>query len=430
VKLLARTNLYYILFSIVTYFIVAGSFYVVVEYLIYQEVDQRLIVERRDFEHFIDQHGYWEESCYFVEDKITLKPLSGSLEAASLPMFKDTVLYNRYNNEPVPFREYSFVNMIGDGEYRVSIRKSLIESRYLLEVITVVMLILLSVGLSLLFLFQRRIAQRIWQPFNDTLSKAKSFDVHEGRGLTLPAEQIFEFNELNSSLSRMTDKIASDYRSLKEFTENASHEIQTPLALINTRIEGLIQDKGFTDQQMAWIQDIHEAAIRLSKLNQALLLLAKIENGQFYEKEKIDLGEVVSNKLTEMEEIFQLRALKVSYNKRSPFIVEMHPLLAEVIVTNLLNNAVKHNITQGGTIDIAVDENRLTIANPGELLTVPPESLFGRFKKQQSNSSSLGLGLAIVRKVSVTHHLRVSYRFDQMKHTLTIDHEKVFPEIF
>jgi signal transduction histidine kinase len=108
----------------------------------------------------------------------------------------------------------------------------------------------------------------------------------------------------------------------------------------------------------------------------------------------------------------------------------MHPLLAEVIVTNLLNNAVKHNITQGGTIDIAVDENRLTIANPGELLTVPPESLFGRFKKQQSNSSSLGLGLAIVRKVSVTHHLRVSYRFDQMKHTLTIDHEKVFPEIF
>jgi len=420
VKLLARTNLYYILFSVVTYFIVAGSFYVVVEYLIYQEVDQRLMVERRDFEHFIQQHGYWEESCYFVEDKITLKPLSGSREAALLPIFKDTVLYNRYNNEPVPFREYSFVNLIGDGEYRVSIRKSLIESRYLLEVITVVMLILLSVGLSLLFLFQRRISQRIWQPFNDTLSKAKSFDVHEGQGLTLPAEQIFEFNELNTSLTKMTDKIASDYRSLKEFTENASHEIQTPLALINSRVEGLIQDKGLSDRQMRWIQDIHESTIRLSKLNQALLLLAKIENGQFYEKEPIDLGALVSHKLVEMEEIFQLRTLTVSLSQATPFVVEMNPLLAEVLVTNLLGNAVKHNIAQGGMIDIAVDGSGLRIANTGDPLTVPPESLFERFKKQHTHSSSLGLGLAIVRKICLVHDLRISYRFEQSKHLLEV----------
>jgi len=420
VKLLARTNLYYILFSVVTYFIVAGSFYVVVEYLIYQEVDQRLMVERRDFEHFIRQHGYWEESCYFVEDKITLKPLSGSGEAALLPIFKDTVLYNRYNNEPVPFREYSFVNLIGDGEYRVSIRKSLIESRYLLEVITVVMLILLSVGLSLLFLFQRRISQRIWQPFNDTLSKAKSFDVHEGHGLTLPAEQIFEFNELNTSLTKMTDKIASDYRSLKEFTENASHEIQTPLALINSRVEGLIQDKGLSGRQMRWIQDIHESTIRLSKLNQALLLLAKIENGQFYEKEPIDLGALVSHKLVEMEEIFQLRTLTVSLSQATPFVVEMNPLLAEVLVTNLLGNAVKHNIAQGGMIDIAVDGSGLRIANTGDPLTVPPESLFERFKKQHTHSSSLGLGLAIVRKICLVHDLRISYRFEQSKHLLEV----------
>ena len=420
-KLLARTNVYYILFSVVTYFIVAGSFYVVVEYLIYQEVDQRLMVERRDFEHFIAQHGYWEESCYFVEDKITLKPLSGGKEAASLPIFKDTVLYNRYNNEPVPFREYSFANLIGDGEYRVSIRKSLIESRYLLEVITVVMLILLSVGLSLLFLFQRRLSQQIWQPFNETLSKAKLFDVNEGKGLTLPAEQIFEFNELNSSLTKMTDKIASDYRSLKEFTENASHEIQTPLALINTRIEGLIQDKGLTDQQMRWIQDIHESTIRLSKLNQALLLLAKIENGQFYDKEKIDLREVVSHKLVETEELFQLRALTVVYDRAAPFVIDMHPLLAEVLVTNLLNNAVKHNLGQGGTIDITVDGSRLTIANTGEPLTVAPESLFERFKKQQANSSSLGLGLAIVRKICLVHDLTISYRFEDSRHVLVVN---------
>jgi signal transduction histidine kinase len=420
VKLLARTNLYYIFFSVVTYFIVAGSFYMVVEYLIYQEVDERLVVERRDFEHFIARHGYWEESCYFVEDKITLRPVEAGMSVASLPVFKDTVLYNRYNNELVPFREYSFVNIIGDGEYKVSIRKSLIESRYLLEVITVVMLILLSVGLSLLFLFQRRISQQIWKPFYDSLSRAKSFDVNEGKGLLLPSEQIFEFNELNSSLSKMTDKIASDYRSLKEFTENASHEIQTPLALINSRVEGLIQDKTLSDRHVAWIQDIHESAIRLSKLNQALLLLAKIENGQFYETERLDLREVVSNKLAEMEEIFQLKALTVTFHNASSFLVDMPPLLAEILVTNLLNNAVKHNQHEAGTIEIAVNSHSLVVTNTGEPLTVDPETLFGRFKKQQSASGSLGLGLAIVRNIANAYRLEVSYHTAGNKHTLSV----------
>ena len=417
-KLLARTNRYYIFFSIITYAIVAGSFYIVVEYLIYKEVDQRLEVERKDFEHFIETHGYWDESCYFVEDKISLEPTS--LLVPATPSFRDTLMINRYSNELVPFREYRFFNKFGDRAYLVSIRKSLIESNELLQFITVVMLVALSVGLLLLYWFQVRISKTIWQPFYDTLSKAKSFDVNEGGGLTLPDEDIHEFTELNSSLTKMTSKIADDYRNLKEFTENASHEIQTPLALINSRIEELIQAKNLSGENMRWIQDIHESTMRLSRLNQALLLLTRIENRQFHDIEELDLSAIVDKRLSELEEVFSHKSITVTHEKRGPFVVNINPALADVLVTNLLNNAVKHNITLNGRISILSDNSQLIFANTGPALTVPPHELFERFRKQHATSGSLGLGLAIVKTICTVYHLEIDYSMNADMHTIVI----------
>jgi hypothetical protein len=154
-KLLGRTNLFYVAFSLVTYAVIAGSFYVLVERSIYQEVEDRLRVERRDFEHFVRLHGVWEESCYFVEDKITLLSVSDTL--STLVSFKDTLMDNRFNRQLIPFREHTFYSAVGNGLYKVSIRKSLIESKSLLKSITITMLVTLSVGLLLLYLFQRRV---------------------------------------------------------------------------------------------------------------------------------------------------------------------------------------------------------------------------------------------------------------------------------
>lgn len=417
-KLLARTNRYYILFSIITFAIVTGSFYVVVEYLIYKEVDERLEVERKDFEHFIDTHGYWDESCYFVEDKINLKAVENDLGRA--PYFHDTVLYNRYSNELDPFREYRFINRLEGKAYEVSIRKSLIESNQLLQFITTVMLIALAIGLSLLYWFQITISQKIWRPFYDTLSKAKTFDVNQGKGLTLPKDDIHEFTELNSSLTKMTTKIADDYRNLKEFTENASHEIQTPLALINSRIEELIQAKDMSAETMRWIQDIHESTMRLSRLNHALLLLTKIENGQFHDKEAFNLSKLVETRLVEMDEIFSHKGISVEQKIDNAFIIEIHPVLAEVLVTNLLSNAVRHNLPQNGRLVVQSTAASLLIANTGPALTMPPNELFERFKKQNVGSGSLGLGLAIVKKICVAYQLDINYEFNDSLHSIRI----------
>lgn len=416
-KLLSRTNFYYIFFSVITYIIISGSFYLVVERMIYSEVEERLKVERKDFEQFIVTHGIWDESCYFVENKISLKSVSDTLSAVT--SFKDTLLYNRYSQQLVPFREHSFYSKVGPALYKVSIRKSLIESNKLLKFITITMLLSLSIGLLLLFIFQRRISKKLWQPFYDTLSKAKAFEVNEGKGLDLQQQDIFEFNELNSELVKMTDKISSDYKSLKEFTENASHEIQTPLAMINSRVESLIQEKDFKRHQMGWIQDIHESTLRLSKLNHALLLLSKIDNGQFYEQEKIEIGKLAVGKLMAFDEIFNLKDLAVEYHKDSDLVVTMNYTLADILISNLINNAIKHNFN-GGKINVTVSDSRLIIKNTGEPLNVDPQTLFERFKKQNQSSGSLGLGLAIVKKICELYNIRVNYSFEDGFHSMTI----------
>ena len=416
-KLLSRTNLYYIFFSIITYIIISGSFYLVVERMIYSEVEERLFVERKDFEHFIEAHGVWEESCYFVENKISLKAVTDTL--ASFASFKDTLLFNRYNEQFVPFREHSFYSKIGPNLYKVSIRKSLIESNKLLKFITITMLLSLSVGLLLLFLFQRRISKTLWQPFYETLSKAKSFEVNDGAGLVLQKQDIFEFNELNTELEKMTDKISRDYKNLKEFTENASHEIQTPLAMINSRVESLIQEKDFKRHQMGWIQDIHESTLRLSKLNHALLLLSKIDNGQFYEQENIELSKIVVTKLTAFDEIFNLKNLAVEFHKGSDISLMMNQTLADILVTNLINNAIKHNYN-GGKIQVTISSTQFTIKNTGDPLLVDPKTLFERFKKQNQSSSSLGLGLAIVKKICELYNMSVDYSYAGGFHSMTI----------
>jgi signal transduction histidine kinase len=243
--------------------------------------------------------------------------------------------------------------------------------------------------------------------------------VNDGKALDLQRQDIFEFNELNKELVKMTDKITRDYKSLKEFTENASHEIQTPLAMINSRVESLIQEKDFKQHQMGWIQDIHESTLRLSKLNHALLLLSKIDNGQFYEHEDIEIGKLLVSKLMAFDEIFNLKDLAVEYHKTSDLTIEMNNTLADILITNLINNAIKHNF-KGGKIHVTVSEDQFTIRNTGEPLSVDPETLFERFKKQNQSSGSLGLGLAIVKKICELYNMQIKYTFSGEFHSMTI----------
>jgi len=217
----------------------------------------------------------------------------------------------------------------------------------------------------------------------------------------------------------MSNSVLKDYEALKSFTENASHEIQTPLAVINSKIELLMQSENFSEPQMRHIQHIQEEVSRLSKLNQSLLLLTKIDNQQFKDHERVDIANIITRQLDNYEELMAAKEITLTKNIAGESFVMMNKTMAEILVSNLIINAIKHNI-KNGTIEISADENQFTVKNTGATLSTNPGELFERFKKDKVNSESLGLGLSIVKKIADQYHFKTGYHYTNGLHTVSV----------
>ena len=406
-KLLNKTNRIYLAFSLVIYLLTAIAFYQIIRLVIYDEVENRLRVEKRDFQTYVRAHNAWSNIPYFVENKIEITPVNSN--STRQEEFSDTLILNRYDNELSPFRQLTFYQSIQGVVHRVEIRKSLIQTYRLIEVMTLAMMLFLGLLLVGTFWFQNKLSGRLWHPFYDTLSRIKGFDLSSGTSLALDKPEITEFRELNDVLQKMADKMQQDYRSLKEFTENASHEMQTPLALINAKVEQLIQNEQLTEIQTHWVDSIYHASRRISRLNQGLLLLAKIENKQFNDSQSIDLSILLSEKLADMEEVLTFKKLSVNIQTIAPFDVVLPQALADILVTNLVNNAIKHN-QPTGQIELVSTADQLYLSNTGGVLKSSPERLFERFKKESASPDSVGLGLSIIRQIGNSYGLTISYQ--------------------
>ncbi|KAA0989876.1 sensor histidine kinase [Dyadobacter aurulentus] len=405
-KLLEKTSRIYLLASLFIYLAVGIAFYWIITFMIYDEVESRLMVEKRDFETYLRSNNTWTNNSYFVENKIEVVPVFGKFENKTA--FTDTLIYNRYEESMDPFRQLTFYTLIGGSPYRVAIRKSIVESYKLIEAISAAMITFLALLMVGMFFFQRNLSGKLWRPFYGSLARIKDFDWTKNSKLEFESSEISEFNELNEVMVKMASKMQHDYKSLREFTENASHEIQTPLALINARVEQFIQSRDLSENQTHWIEEIYHAARRMSRLNQGLLLLAKIENQQFAEQKKLNLTVLVQDKLKDYEDILNHKRITVHIKEEGSFHWVMSPTLADIFLSNLLSNAIRHNYI-GGTLNIESGPDLLSISNTGANLNIDPERLFERFKKESGSPESLGLGLAIVKEICDSCGLHIAY---------------------
>jgi len=217
----------------------------------------------------------------------------------------------------------------------------------------------------------------------------------------------------------MTRKMRDDYLNLKEFSENASHEIQTPLAVIRSKTDLLMQQKNLKKDSINLVKSINEATTRLFKLNQGLLLISKISNQVFHEKKMVSLKRIVENGLENYKEIMELKNIRISIDGKDEALVEMNEVLAEVLISNLLSNAVRFNIN-GGFIKCHIDNKFITLTNTGLSMTNNPEDLFRRFHKNSENPQSVGLGLSIVRKITESYGMLITYTCSDNIHELKL----------
>lgn len=297
---------------------------------------------------------------------------------------------------------YDFIaepDEIADG-----IRKSLIA-------ILILLLILMTLA-------SRLISNRILAPFHQAVQAIKSFNLKRQDPIKLISTQTAEFKELNHFLEKMTIKAVDDYRILKEFSENASHEIQTPLAIIRGKLE-LLMETEINEEQASYIMAIHNAVQKLSSVNYSLVLLAKLENQEYTTTEQIDFSTVTENSKAFFQELMAVKSIRLETYIEAYVDLAIHPFLADILVNNLISNAIRHNIPNGA-IRITLSKQSLVVENTGNPPDVPTEELFKRFRKNNQSSDSTGLGLSIVKQICDLCHFTVHYTYADGLHTVEV----------
>jgi signal transduction histidine kinase len=248
----------------------------------------------------------------------------------------------------------------------------------------------------------------------------EEFDIDEPNKVDFKESSFPVFNELNEYLIELIDRIRMDYQANKQFTQNASHELQTPLAIIKGHIELLLQSPNIGEKEIESLAIVLQNTNRLSKINSALILLSKIEHHRFIDTEMVDFTQKTNEVLQNFKDLIHIRDLKLKMDCQGRFEVEISTTLAEILIANLVQNAIRHN-TDKGFIDIKITADRYTISNPGKLLDVKPEALFKRFLRKSDAEESLGLGLSIVQRICEHSELKISYIHQKGLHSLQIE---------
>jgi signal transduction histidine kinase len=218
----------------------------------------------------------------------------------------------------------------------------------------------------------------------------------------------------------MTNKLHTDFLQQKEFTENASHEMQTPLAVVKANLSLLFQSPNLKEEEMNQLQSIENTIKKLTALNKALILLSKIENHQFNESVAVDFNDKIKSIIKHNQELLDSKNIVLEIQFDNELIIPFNTTLADVLITNLLQNAIRHNII-GGRIHILIKDQSVIISNSGEPLSVREDELFVRFKKNDASKDSLGLGLSIVNSIASLYNIKVSYLYLSNKHTFTLN---------
>ena len=264
----------------------------------------------------------------------------------------------------------------------------------------------------------RFISRRLWKPFDETLLRIEGFRLEDGKLPALPESDVEEFARLNHTLTALMEGSLASYRTQKEFTENASHELQTPLAVFQSKLDLLLQQPRLSEQQAEIIQGLYENVTRLSRLNRNLLLLAKIDNRQYGQMEDINLARFLEEQTPFLKsiagDIFFYEELA-----NSSLTVRANRTLLESLVNNLMVNAVRYNRT-GGEIYLTVSGRKLTISNTSDEPALDGRQVFNRFYRPSEKVKGNGLGLAIVRAICEYHGWAVGYRYEEDMHSFTV----------
>lgn len=332
---------------------------------------------------------------------------------------RDTLVYYANTKKTLRF-EILTTNLQWNGRhYHITTYVSAREVSHLIIKVFITEAIILILLLFAIVFLNHKSSRLLWRPFFSSMKEIKEYDIIQNKSLDIPAKTgTTEFDELNKVLTNLINNVNTAYYSQKQFVENASHEMQTPLAIIRSKLELLINQPNLTEKAAFLLGDITEANDRLSQMNRTLLLLAKIENSQFPGIEEVDISSMLQQLLNNFQQHYE-NFPDLTVNIEDNVIVKADRSLIEILVSNLVNNAILHNNTER-KINIVLQPSFFLIENTGLPLEGRPEELFERFKKGSHHTKTTGLGLALVKQICLLYQYTIHYEYQDGWHRIKV----------
>lgn len=416
-KLLNKTTNSFLAFAVIILLISAPVFYFICQWLYIYETDEVLLFHKGAFE-IETQKGFTENEIAdwnkYNRDVDVVPDTGVSKDSIVREMMFDPI-----SQEMEPYRILYAPVDINGKRFTYIEKNNLVEMEGMVISIAAMFFIIILILLTGIIWLSKRSSRRIWKPFYDTLNQIHDFEIDKNKPPRFMPTNIDEFDRLNKSLEKLIEKNTAIYKSQREFVENAAHELQTPLALFQTKIDTLLQADGISQEQSRLIGSLNNDVARMNRLNKNLLLLSKIDNDTYLEKQPILLNNYIEKHLDFFTEQAGSKLITVSVNLEEQSEINTNPVLAEVLINNLFMNAIRHNVKNGSiVIDIATDS--LTFTNTGEDKALNAGKLFNRFSKADPSAQGNGLGLAIVKKIADLNKWEIVYSFHDNKHSFTV----------
>lgn len=417
-KLLNRTVRYYLIYAGGVLLVAIPALFFVIQSIVKEEVDEGLLAHKEQIVKRLNNRS--ETITYLSTEAIESDLLitDGKTSQIGDSIYSITE-YDNISKENIPYRVLTGTILVKNIPYTIKLRHSVLDSRDLIETILLVMAILLLLVIAGLILITRTISKKVWRPFYNTIDKLHHYRVDKEEIPSFEKTPVDEFTDLNNAITALVQRNRQAYHTQKEFTENASHEMQTPLAVFQNKLELLMQTNPLTEEQAELMEDLVNASQRMNRLNKSLLLLTKIENNQFADTEPVSVKEVIEKLMEQYKFQAEKKSISINTDFQGENLLTANKLLLEILVGNLLSNAIRHTYDKG-QIQITVKDRQMTIENTATGNSLDAAKLFKRFQKQTTDSNSLGLGLEIAKKIADRYQLTLTYQFADNKHSFLL----------
>ena len=412
-KLFTRYNRILTIISLFGLLLIGSLFYQMLAYYLDQQIDHDLVEEIMEVKEYSSKGNFYQPHEF--EDLIVqYKKIEKAFPSSS---YADTIFYNPVKHRMETARYLKTELELAGQPYQVLVIASKLERQEQIRNICLIILVPVMLLFALVLLVNRILLKKIWTPFEQLLKNITAFNINRERPYEPVEMPVSEFRQLNQVLVELSGKVKSDYNEIKLFTENASHEMMTPLAVINSKLDNMLQSNVLGKEDGETLVELYKATSRLTKLNQSLLLLVKIDNNLLQDEVEINLKSLIEEKYVYFQELINERNINVESVLADVTISASRQLL-EILINNLFSNVIRHNY-DGGKVEISLDAEKIVFANTGHNPALDPEKIFDRFYKDNA-SEGTGLGLAILRQICNRQHYLLGYTYHHDLHTFTI----------